>query len=123
MLRYANWHDRILFLLGRRAVYRVAGNSMLPGLKEGDTVMIDPRATVIPGDIVLAAHPFKSSVKMLKRVSAVDTAGRYTVVGDNLNESTDSRAFGTVPIECIHGKAVCRLKLNDRGKSISSTVS
>lgn len=83
---------------------------MLPTLKDGDTVMVDPKATAVVGDIVLAKHPYKSSVKMLKRVSAIDENGRYELVGDNPDESTDSRTFGSISIEYIHGKAVCRLK-------------
>ena len=81
---------------------------MLPTLKNGDTVMIAPTATVEVSDIVLARHPYKQSVKMLKRVAAIDESGRYSLVGDNPSESTDSRSFGTVSPEHIEGKAVCR---------------
>ena len=109
-MREANWKDRILFLIGRRPAFRVEGDSMLPTLKGGDTVMVDPKATVAVGDIVLAKHPYKTNVKMLKRVSAIDEGGRYELAGDNPDESTDSRTFGSISIEYIHGKAVCRLK-------------
>jgi hypothetical protein len=47
---------------------------------------------------------------MLNRVSAIDENGRYELAGDNPDESTDSRTFGSISIEYIHGKAVCRLK-------------
>ena len=109
MLREANWKDKLLYMLGRRRVFRVAGDSMLPALNDGDAVMISGNSTVAVGDIVLAQHPYKQSVRILKRVAAIDKNGRYSLVGDNPGGSTDSRTFGTVSIEYIHGKAVCRL--------------
>jgi len=109
MLREANWKDQIMYALGRRKVFRVSGDSMLPTLKDGDAVMIIPTKSIEPGDVVLADHPYKSSVKILKRVSAIDGDGRYSLTGDNPAESTDSRTFGSLSIECIQGKAVCRM--------------
>ncbi|MEO8573788.1 MAG: nickel-type superoxide dismutase maturation protease [Pyrinomonadaceae bacterium] len=110
MLRVANWKDMLLFRIGRRRIFKVAGNSMLPTLKNGDAVMISSSVPIAAGDIVLAQHPYKQSVKMIKRVAAIDDNGRYSLTGDNSDESTDSRTFGTVSIEYIHGKAVCRLR-------------
>ena len=109
MLREANWKDRVMHLLGKRKFFRVQGDSMLPTLKDGDAVMIIPTKSIEPGDVVLADHPYKSSVKILKRVSAIDGDGRYSLTGDNPAESTDSRTFGSLSIECIQGKAVCRM--------------
>ena len=109
MLREANWKDRVMHLLGKRKIFRVQGDSMLPTLTDGDTVMIIPTKSIAPGDVVLANHPYKSSVKMLKRVSEIDGDGRYSLTGDNPAESTDSRTFGSLSIECIQGKAVCRV--------------
>jgi len=109
MLREANWKDRIMYAVGRRKIFRVQGDSMLPTLKDGDAVMIIPTKSIAPGDVVLANHPYKSSVKILKRVSEINDDGRYLLIGDNPAESTDSRAFGSLSIEYIQGKAVCRL--------------
>jgi signal peptidase I len=108
-LREANWKDRFMHLLGRRKIFRVQGDSMFPTLKDGDKVMIIRTRSIVPGDVVLADHPYKSSVKMLKRVTEINDEGRYLVAGDNPAESTDSRAFGSLSIECIQGKAVCRM--------------
>ncbi len=110
MLRDSNWKDKIMYALGKRRIFRVRGDSMLPTLKDGDAVMIVPARSVSKGDVVLAKHPYKSSVRILKRVSGIDTDGRYSLAGDNPDDSTDSRTFGSVPLEYIHGKAVCRLK-------------
>ena len=100
----------MLFLLGRRLAFRVEGDSMAPTLNDGDTVLIMPRANATPGDIVLAKHPYKQSVKILKRIAEVDAGSRYKLVGDNLDASTDSRVFGTVSEDDLLGKVVCRLK-------------
>ena len=110
MLREANWKDRISYAIGKLKAFRVQGDSMLPTLGDGEVVLISQKASVAAGDIVLAKHPYKQSMKMLKRIESIDENGRYSLVGDNPGESTDSRTFGTVAREYIDGKAVCRLK-------------
>ena len=108
----ANWKDRILFFLGKRRGFLVEGNSMFPTLKDGDAVLINPKEKIVEGDIVLANHPYKESVKILKRVKNFTENGDLYLVGDNaeLLESSDSRAFGAVPLKYLIGKATCRLK-------------
>ena len=108
-MRKPNWKDRILFFIGKRKAFRVEGDSMQPTLNNNDVVLIERTENVVVGDVVLARHPYKQSVKMLKRVEKIDENGRFSLIGDNPNASTDSRTFGTVSIEYIHGKAVCRL--------------
>ncbi len=99
-----------MFFLGKRQGFLVEGDSMLPNLKDGDAVLINPTAKPEKDDIVLAQHPFKQSVKILKRVGEIDANGNYILVGDNSTESTDSRSFGAILPKNILGKAVCRLK-------------
>jgi len=82
---------------------------MQPTLSEHDVVLIEPTSNVAVGDIVLARHPYKQSVKLLKRVQKIEENGRFSLIGDNPGESTDSRTFGTLSIEYIYGKVVCRL--------------
>jgi nickel-type superoxide dismutase maturation protease len=108
-MREANWKDRLLFFLGRRRAFRVEGNSMLPTLADDDVVLIEPSVPIAVGDIVLVNHPYKQSVKILKRVSAIAADGRFSLKGDNPEESTDSRTFGTIAQKDIIGKAVSRL--------------
>jgi nickel-type superoxide dismutase maturation protease len=95
--------------MGRRIAFLVEGDSMSPVLKDGDTVLVFPKAKIDVGDIVLADHPYKSSVTVLKRVSNVDANGLVTLLGDNEAESTDSRTFGPVSIKSIIGRVDCRL--------------
>jgi nickel-type superoxide dismutase maturation protease len=106
----ASWKERMLYLIGRRKGALVEGNSMLPALKDGDAILIDPRGDLAEGDIVFANHPLQKSVKILKRVKNFTENGDLYLVGDNLKESTDSRAFGAVPLKYVIGKATCRLK-------------
>lgn len=106
----AGWKDRILFFLGRRDAFRVEGNSMAPTLNDGDVVLVKHSRRVKIGDVVLAQHPYKQSVKVLKRISEVDDKGRYILTGDNPEESTDSRTFGSISAADVLGKVIGRLR-------------
>lgn len=106
----ANWKERALYLVGKRKGFLVEGNSMLPVLKDGDAVLINFSEKIRAGDIVLANHPFKKSVKILKRVKEFDEKGDLILTGDNAPESSDSRTFGAVPLKYLIGKVTCRLK-------------
>jgi nickel-type superoxide dismutase maturation protease len=105
-----DWWEQVAYLCGFREIFLVQGDSMLPGLKNGDVVLVDPSAELKTGDIVLARHPFKKSVQIIKRIKEISPENRYFLVGDNLEESTDSRSFGAIQAKDILGKAVCRLK-------------
>ena len=106
----ANWKERMLYFLGRRKAFVVSGDSMVPTLKSGAFVLVDPHSKIKIGDVLLAAHPYKTSVKILKRVVGIDAKNNLTLIGDNPAESTDSRTLGAVSIESILGRAVSRLK-------------
>lgn len=83
---------------------------MLPAYRDGDQVVIDAGAYVDllphPGDVVLAAHPFHTDVRMIKRVDHITPDGRLFLVGDNPAESTDSRTWGALRPSQIIGKVV-----------------
>ena len=112
-MREADWKDRLLVVLGSRWAVRVSGNSMRPALENNDIVLVRRAGKIAVGDIVLAAHPFKTSVTILKRVTAIDEAGRIELHGDDPTESSDSRSFGAIPRKHIQGKVVSRLKRAD----------
>lgn len=86
---------------------------MFPALKDGDAVLVNPKEKIVEGDIVLANHPFKRSVKILKRAEDFNDKGDVFLTGDNAAESSDSRAFGAVPLKYVIGKVTCCLKRND----------
>jgi nickel-type superoxide dismutase maturation protease len=104
--------ELLLWLVRRRRRFRVTGASMLPVLKPGDVVLADPFAYrhghLQPGDIVIARHPLRGDVHLIKRVSAVTEDGRCRLEGDNPAESTDSRAFGLVAVEQVRGRVTSR---------------
>ncbi|MEZ5345965.1 MAG: nickel-type superoxide dismutase maturation protease [Pyrinomonadaceae bacterium] len=105
----AGWLETMLLLFDLRTEYRVEGDSMMPTLKPGDRVLVDENAQVNPGDIVIARHPFKQDLEMVKRIREIDTSGNYFLISDNPAESTDSRSFGAVSPKCIRGRVMCRL--------------
>ena len=84
---------------------------MLPTLQDGDWVIIDrnaysaePRA----GDVILAHDPRDPARLVFKRVNHVDLHKRAWLLGDNVEESTDSRIFGGVGADAVAGKVVWR---------------
>jgi nickel-type superoxide dismutase maturation protease len=111
-LRPSNWRDLLLWLLRARSRFRVTGHSMLPLLQPGEEILINPHAyrqqPPQPGDLVVAQHPFKPNLRLVKRVIEVREDGSCFIVGDNATESTDSRHFGSLALRSIKGQVVCR---------------
>ena len=99
----------LLWALGRLQRFQVRGASMTPALEDGDTVLIDPRARPAPGAVVVARHPYRSDVTVVKRVAAITGAGKLHLSGDNPAESTDSAHYGAVPTERLLGVVVAKL--------------
>lgn len=83
---------------------------MVPTYRDGEMVTVNPDAylTCSPSKdhIVMALHPFKKGVTMIKRVSHLTEDGRYFLVGDNPLESSDSRGFGPLRRERILGRVI-----------------
>ena len=102
----AGWKELALLFIGQRVGFEVDGDSMLPTLKTGDRVLVDPKQTIAVGDVVLANHPYKKSVRMIKRVSSIDSDGDYFLAGDNTAQSSDSGTFGKIPAKDILGRVV-----------------
>ena len=90
----------------------VKGDSMWPTFVDGEELVCDlscyndndPKV----GQIVLSIHPLKSSIKVVKRISGIDSEGRFFLKGDNPDPvaSTDSHAFGMVERKHIVGRIV-----------------
>ena len=106
----ADWLDEAAFIGGLREIFRIEGDSMHPTLKEGDLVLINPHAARAIGDIVVARHPFKKSINIIKRIAEILPGERYILLSDNLDESSDSRNFGAVAAKDILGKAEAKIK-------------
>src|SRR5581483_755482 len=89
---------------------QVHGESMRPGLEPGDRLLVVslPWRRPRPGDVVALVDPRGGDRVLVKRVAAVDSERRLTVVGDNPLASTDSRHFGPVDDRLVLGRAVYR---------------
>src|SRR5512139_1501234 len=107
----ASLYEIALVFLGCRHKYICEGTSMNPTLKDGEVVLVDREAKIIEvGDIVVARHPIEQNSEVVKRVERINERGHYYLVGDNPDDSTDSRHYGAVTHEYIKGKVVARLK-------------
>ncbi|MFR9732105.1 S24 family peptidase [Saccharopolyspora sp. MS10] len=76
---------------------RVRGASMVPALRDGDVVVVRPRARPRAGDVVLvrwASRPRQLSVKRAVRRDG----GGWHVEGDNPFGTTDSRELGPAAV-------------------------
>jgi len=88
---------------------------MRPGLEPGDEVLVYPGAyrwrSPRPGQVVLARHPWRTDVLLIKRIERVEHSGALFLRGDNPEgaASTDSRSFGAVPRSHLLGRVVARL--------------
>jgi nickel-type superoxide dismutase maturation protease len=105
----ADFFEVALVFFGLRHKYLCEGNSMLPTLKNGDKVLVDRSAEVAVGDIVVARHPVEQTSELIKRIARINEHGHYFLIGDNLEDSNDSRHFGAVTREYITGKVIGRL--------------
>lgn len=82
---------------------------MHPTLQDGEVVLVDREAATIEvGDIVVAKHPVEQNSEVIKRVERITERGHYFLVGDNSEDSNDSRHYGAVTREYIKGKVVAR---------------
>lgn len=102
--------EKLQLYIGRFEGFAIEGDSMHPTLKPGDRVLIDKRSSLSVGNIVVARHPFKTSVKIVKRVKTIEQDASLSLIGDNPNESSDSRGFGSIKREEVIGKVVFRLR-------------
>ena len=105
----AGFYEIALVFLGSRHKYICEGKSMNPTLKDGEVVLVDREAKIEAGDIVVAKHPLEQNSEIVKRIERINEHGHYFLVGDNLQDSNDSRHFGAVKREYIKGKIVARL--------------
>ena len=105
--------ELVKLALRRRTLHRVRGSSMEPTLSDGDLLLVDPRAfsnrPPRPGEIIVARHPYRE-VHMVKRVATITCTGRIRVIGDNPEDSTDSRAWGSVGPDRILGRVTARVR-------------
>lgn len=101
--------------VGRRwlDVVEVRGGSMAPALLPGDRLLVESRSyhrrSPRAGEVVLASDPREPDRELIKRVAAVDDAADVAELrGDAAAASTDSRAFGAIPLSAIRWRVAFR---------------
>lgn len=77
----------------------IAGPSMLPALRPGDWWLARTFGPVRPGRVVLARHPRRPDLRIVKRAVRREPDGRWWVEGDAPGE--DSRDFGPVEVDGV----------------------
>lgn len=100
----------IVLFFSRFSLSMVFGRSMFPTYKEGDICIIDRRYQDIKvGSVYCLQSPVENKV-LIKRctyyASSLEENRAVYVVGDNGDESHDSRHFGFVPITNVIGEVV-----------------
>ena len=92
----------------------VAERSMEPTLRPGDWLLVWRGAgmfgwaAIRPGDLVVARHPQRRDLLLVKR-AAWDEPGGWWLTSDNPHAgAVDSARFGLVPLELIEGRVLWR---------------
>ncbi len=91
--------------------YVVEGDSMTPSVTADERVLVSRLAYWFSqpkrGDVVVLRDPREPERLLIKRIAEAHE-NSFEVTGDNVDGSTDSRAFGPVPADLILGKVVFR---------------
>lgn len=84
---------------------------MEPSLRDGDIVLVQRDQTIEVGDVVVAVHPTRRKLRLIKRVDSIDEDG-VMVISDNRVDmnATDSRTFGPIPHTDIEGRVTSILR-------------
>ena len=95
----------------------VKGQSMAPTLLPGDHLLVRPARQLHRRDLVVVSDPHSPGRWVVKRVVALpgesvvidgrrlDAGDGIILLGDNAQQSTDSRDYGAVPLQAVHGRA------------------
>lgn len=91
-------------------VYYVPSASMSPTLLPGDLILVNTIAYKQRRpqleEVVVFSLPNNRAIIHVKRINEQTTEGLYTMRGDNRSASLDSRYYGEVPFQNLHGKVV-----------------
>jgi nickel-type superoxide dismutase maturation protease len=93
---------------GRYGVLDVDGPSMAPTLSHGDRLLCRYGGRVRPGAVVVARHPLRQELFVVKR--AVERrGGGWWLLSDNSGVESDSRDYGAVPADLVLGRVLLRI--------------
>ena len=87
---------------------KVAERSMEPAFRPGDWLLVRRTRRIRPGQVVLARHPERPELLLVKR-AARRADGGWWLESDNPEAgAVDSRRFGAVPGPLIVGRVLGR---------------
>jgi nickel-type superoxide dismutase maturation protease len=88
---------------------KVVERSMEPALRPGDCLLVRRTRQIRPGQVVLARHPGKPDMLIVKR-AARRAGADWWLLSDNpaAPGAADSRRFGAVPAALIEGRVLTR---------------
>ena len=86
----------------------VAERSMEPVLWPGDWLLVRRTRRVRPGQIVLARHPGRPTLLLVKRAGWREAGGWWLESANPAAGAVDSARFGAVPDELIEGRVLLR---------------
>ena len=94
----------------------VAERSMEPALRPGDwlvvrrTIATGRPLRVRAGQIVVARHPGRPGLLIVKRAARREPGGWWLASDNPAAGAVDSRAFGVVPLSLIEGRVLLRYR-------------
>ncbi len=88
----------------------VAERSMEPTLRPGDWLLVLRTGRVRPGQLVVAWHPTRPSLLLVKRVLRREPGGWWLQSDSPNGSAADSRSFGPVPPALIQGRVLLRYR-------------
>jgi nickel-type superoxide dismutase maturation protease len=100
---------------------KVAERSMEPALRPGDWLLVRRTRRIAPGQIVLARHPDRAGLLIVKRAARRvegdgEVGGGWWLESDNPDAgAVDSRRFGAVPASLIEGRVLARYRRSRTG--------
>ena len=87
---------------------KVAERSMEPALRPGDWLLVRRTHRIRPGQIVLARHPARQDLLLVKRAARRTNSGWWLESDNQDAAAVDSRRFGAVPEALIEGRVLFR---------------
>jgi nickel-type superoxide dismutase maturation protease len=96
---------------------------MEPALHPGDWLLVYRTIArgrplrVRPGHVVVARHPGRPDLLIVKRAARLERGGWWLASDNPAAGAVDSRAFGAVPLALIEGRMLVRYRRARRGSS------
>lgn len=93
---------------------------MEPTLHEGDIVIVQKDSQISDRDIIVCTteRVYLSEDYIIKRYCEPKSSIGLYLLGDNENESIDSRHFGKVPKTSVIGVAILKISIKDGIKAL-----